>query len=135
MTDRSTDLRDLGVFVVEDEALVALNLEDMLADLGCRVIGPAMRLSRAAELLASAPRPDLAILDVNVGGQPVFDLASEVERLGIPIIFATGYGRSGLPEAWHSWPILQKPYTLAEVASGIQDAMRRATSVGHAQPD
>lgn len=123
MTEREAHLQDLNVFVVEDEALVALNLEDMLADLGCRVVGPVMRLSRAIEFFEEAPLPDIAILDVNLAGEPVFELAERIDSKGVPIVFATGYGRAGLPDDWHRWPILQKPYTLDDVAGSLKAAL------------
>lgn len=123
MTEREAQLQDLNVFVVEDEALVALNLEDMLADLGCRVVGPVMRLSRAIEFFEEAPLPDIAVLDVNLAGEPVFELAERIDSKGVPIVFATGYGRAGLPDGWHRWPILQKPYTLDDVASSLKAAL------------
>jgi two-component SAPR family response regulator len=115
----------LTVFVVEDEALVALNLEDMLAELGCQVVGTAMRLRSAYDQISGEFHPDVAILDVNIAGEPVFDLARELVERGIPVLFATGYGRSGLPEEWHSWPILQKPYTAEEVCRGLAEARER----------
>jgi two-component SAPR family response regulator len=112
----------LTVFVVEDEALVALNLEDMLMDLGCRIIGPVMRLSKARELMEQGVSADVAILDVNVAGELVYPLAEQLCERGIPIIFATGYGRAGLPEAWHGNTILQKPYTLEDVSGSLKRA-------------
>jgi len=123
MDERDADLADLSVFVVEDEALVALNLEDMLADLGCSVVGPMMRLSRAIEFFDASPAPNIAILDVNLAGEPVFALAERIQKRGVPIVFATGYGRAGLPEAWHRWPILQKPYTINDVAGSLKAAL------------
>lgn len=113
------------MFVVEDEALVALHLEDMLADLGCRIVGPAMRLDRAFAMVERGVTADVAVLDVNVAGEQVFPLAELLAEKGVPFLFATGYGRSGLPEEWHSRPILQKPYTIEEVAAGIERAVGR----------
>lgn len=123
MNERDAELADLSVFVVEDEALVALNLEDMLADLGCRVLGPMMRLSRAIEFFEASPPPAIAILDVNLAGEPVFELAERIQKQGVPIVFATGYGRSGIPDGWHHWPILQKPYTIDDVAGSLKAAL------------
>jgi len=123
MDERDADLADISVFVVEDEALVALNLEDMLADLGCKVVGPMMRLSRAIDFFEASPSPAVAILDVNLAGEPVFELAELIDKRGVPIVFATGYGRAGLPEAWHRWPILQKPYTMQDVAGSLKAAL------------
>ncbi len=112
------------VFVVEDEALVALNLEDMLGDLGCSIVGPAMRIGKALDM-AGTPGLDVAILDVNVAGAPVYPVAEALRARGIPLVFATGYGRSGLPEEWHVFPILQKPYTADEVLAAIRQAIAR----------
>jgi two-component SAPR family response regulator len=120
-TDEGT--KGLSVFVVEDEALVALNLEDMLAELGCTIIGPVMRLDRAEQMLADGIDADVAILDVNVAGQMVFPFARRLAENGVPIVFATGYGRAGLPEDLHDMPILQKPYTMDDVALGLRSAV------------
>ena len=113
----------LSVFVVEDEALVAMNLEDMLFELGCTIVGPAMRIERAEKMLAEGMEADVAILDVNVAGQMIFPFARRLAEHGMPIVFATGYGRSGLPEDLHDMPILQKPYTLGDVESGLRSAV------------
>ena len=115
----------LSVFVVEDEALVAHNLEDMLDELGCRIIGPAMRMDKAEQMLDEQFAADVAILDVNIGGQKVFPLARKLIDRGVPVVFATGYGQAGLPEEFHELPILQKPYTIEDGVSGIGVAVIR----------
>ena len=74
------DLNGLRVLVVEDEAAISLLLEDMLLDFGCEVIGPAARLAAALEAVARE-KVDLAILDVNVAGEPIYPVAEAlVER-------------------------------------------------------
>lgn len=115
----------LTVFVVEDEALVALNLEDMLGELGHRVLGPAMRIARARAMIEGDFSADVAILDVNVAGEPVFPVAEMLAGRGVPIVFATGYDRDGLPAAWHGCAILQKPYTIEDVARSLKSAVLR----------
>lgn len=115
----------MTVFVVEDESLVALNLEDMLSELGHRVLGPAMRIARARTLIEGDFAADAAILDVNVAGEPVFPIAQMLADRGVPIVFATGYDRDGLPEAWHDRAILQKPYTIDEVSRSLDKAVGR----------
>lgn len=112
------------VFVVEDETLVALNLEDMLVDLGCAVLGPAMRLDVAERMIDEGLEADLAVLDVNLAGQPVFAVARMLSERGVPIVFATGYGRSGLPEEWQQHTVLQKPYSMEDVAEVLRIANR-----------
>lgn len=116
-------LAGLSVFVVEDEAIVALNLETMLEDLGCRTIGPVMRFDRAEAMIEAGITADAAILDVNVGGRKVFPLADRLAQTGMPLVFATGYGHAGLPSQWHSRPIVQKPYTMENIARALSDAL------------
>ncbi|SJZ64249.1 response regulator [Consotaella salsifontis] len=118
----STDakvLHGLRVVLVEDEALVAMQLEDMVMDFGCEVVGLAMRLNQALKMIETAAAIDVAILDVNLGGERVYPAASLLRQRGIPIIFATGYGRSGVDEEWQSCPILQKPYTAKQLANEL----------------
>ncbi|MGE0503050.1 MAG: response regulator [Rhizobiaceae bacterium] len=112
-----------AVIVVEDEALVAINLEDMLIELGYEVLGPAMRLEAAMKLVETGASADAAILDVNLAGAPVFPVAALLAERGVPIVFATGYGVAGLPEPWRGHPVLQKPYTLEEVAAALAKAV------------
>ena len=121
-SSEAAELADVRVFVVEDEALVAINLEDMLADLGCAGVVTAMRIDQAIEAVENGLAADVAILDVNLAGQPVFPVAERLVARGTPIVFATGYGRSGLPEEWQSRPVLQKPYTMDEVAACLREA-------------
>src|SRR3546814_9846381 len=86
--DRS--LAGLRILVVEDELLVALELEMMLIGLGCDVVGPASRLEKAMQL-AAAEAIDGAILDVNLRGRPVYPVATALKARGIPFLFSTGY--------------------------------------------
>lgn len=116
-------LASLRVFVVEDESLVAMQLEDILADLGCNLVGLAMRLNRALEMLDGISDIDVAILDVNLGGEKVYPVADALRRRGVPVIFATGYGRSGVMPEWQTRPVLQKPYTDTQVARTLEEAV------------
>lgn len=109
------------VFVVEDETLVLINLEDMLADLGCTVVAQAMRLADAERLAALVDEPDVAILDVNIGGTLVFPAARILAERGVPILFATGYGRDGLPPEWQDHKVIMKPYTQRDVAEALSE--------------
>lgn len=114
----------IKVFFVEDETLVAFNLEDILHDLGCVVVGSAMRVDKALGQIAGNPAIDVAILDVNIAGELVFPVAERLAELGVPIVFATGYNRDGLPERWHDRTILQKPYTQADIERALASAIQ-----------
>jgi CheY-like chemotaxis protein len=123
MTD--TQLAGLRVLVVEDEMMVSMLIEDMLQDLGCIVIGPASRLDEALAM-ARAEGIDCAVLDVNLGGQPIFPLADLLREMGRPFAFATGYGDAGLREIDMGSPVLQKPFREADLTRVLGE-LRAAT--------
>lgn len=118
----TSGLSGLSVFVIEDESLVLVNLEDMLEELGCSLVGPAMRLDQADAMLNEACAADVAVLDVNIGGHPVFPFAEKLAARGVPLVLATGYGRDGLPEAWRDVTVLAKPYTFDDLAAALRRA-------------
>lgn len=125
MTDAAphAPLAGLRVLIVDDEALVAMLLEDMLADLGCELAGSAGRVSQALELVRDpAVRFDVAVLDVNVAGESVEPVAQAVIDRGAAVVFATGYGESGVPAAFRGRPTLQKPFGVNDVAARLQEA-------------
>ncbi len=101
---------------------MALLLEDMLEELGCHVAASAARLSRAREAV-EAGQLDFAVLDVNVAGEPSFDLARTLMKRDIPFIFSTGYGRGGLPEDLQDRRVLAKPFALADLRRAITDVL------------
>lgn len=119
-------LAGVRVLLVEDETLVAMLLEDMIADIGGIVVGQASRVGRALEVVRDpATQIDLALLDVNLGGEEVFPVAAALEERGVPFAFSTGYGNAGLPELWRSRPTLQKPFTQEQVSAVLVRALRR----------
>ena len=84
------------MLVVEDEALLALELETGLRELGCEVVGPARNLTEAQRLAETEPRLAAAVLDVNLGGgELVFTVADALAARGVPYLLATGYGSAG----------------------------------------
>lgn len=102
-------LDGLRVFVVEDEFLLSLSLQDDLADAGCSVIGPYATLAAAIEA-SRRETFDIAVLDVNLDGQPSYPVADELRRRGIPFVLLTGYGIADLPERLAGAPHVSKPY-------------------------
>ncbi|MFD4838049.1 response regulator [Achromobacter sp. NPDC058515] len=115
-------LEGLRVLVVEDEALIALFLEEGLLAAGCEVVGPVSKLDAAVKL-AEDEQLDAAILDVTVRGGSVFPVAKILMERGIPFTFATGYGEWALPDAFRGKPVLKKPFTFAELERALQTAM------------
>jgi CheY-like chemotaxis protein len=89
-------LRGKRILLVEDEPLIAMEIEAELLSAGCEVVGPAGTLAGALRLIAEISC-DAALLDANLGGQPVDALAAALTQKGVPFAFATGYGRDALP--------------------------------------
>src|SRR5262249_5717502 len=107
------------ILLVEDEALVAMLLEEIMADLGYQVVGPVGRLAEAIEL-AKRAEIDGAILDVTLAGHHVYDVAATLDARGIPFMFATGYGQSGLRDDYIGRPVLNKPFRANDLKVGLE---------------
>ena len=114
----------LRVLIVEDEAIVAMMLEDMVSELGHEVAGVVGRLDQA---LTSANTLDigLAIVDLNLNGERTYPVAGILSDRGVPFIFATGDGPEGLSEQWRNTPVLRKPFQMEELERAIADATAR----------
>jgi len=80
------------ILIVEDEAMLAMDLEFTFEDEGAEILGPALSLDAAQKLIDSEPEIDAAVLDVDVGGHDVFPVASRLVERGVPIVFHTGHG-------------------------------------------
>jgi CheY-like chemotaxis protein len=111
------------VLVVEDEMMIAMLVEDMLAELGCSVVGPAHALDAALDLARTELGLDAALLDVNLGGQSVFAVADTLRAKGVPAIFSTGYGDAGLRDVDRGSPVLQKPFRAGDLARALHAAL------------
>lgn len=111
--------KPMSILVVEDESLVAMNLELILTDLGHEVIGPVLRLRDLEALIDSGVEADAAILDINIAGESVFSQARRLIGLGIPVLFASGYGEAGLESDLADLPVVPKPYTAQDIAGGL----------------
>jgi DNA-binding NarL/FixJ family response regulator len=90
-TDRGTGLSGLRVLLVEDNFLVAAQLRDMLADLGCEVVGPVGSLEEGLRVVEQEHLGG-AILDLNIGGGSCEPIAAALRRRHCPFFFVTGYG-------------------------------------------
>ncbi|WP_375428588.1 response regulator [uncultured Sphingomonas sp.] len=103
------------VLVVEDEMMIMMLIEDMLADLGCTSIMSAATVSQALALI-DAEEFDVATLDVNLNGTKSYPIADALGARGVPYMFATGQGTEGVPERYHERPILRKPFNYQDVS-------------------
>jgi CheY-like chemotaxis protein len=110
------------VLLVEDELMIRMLLEDMLGELGYTVAAEAAHLDEALEATRNADF-DLAILDVNLDGQPISPVADALVARGTPFVFATGYGERGLPESYRDRPTLKKPFQLEGLKQMLETAL------------
>ena len=115
-------LKGKRVLVVEDETLITMLFEDILGDLECEVVGPALNLRQALDLAHTADI-DAALLDLNLAGEPSFPAAAVLRERGVPIVLSSGYGSSGLPAEWQDLRTLPKPFTAEQVADVLAAAM------------
>jgi DNA-binding response OmpR family regulator len=111
-----------SVLVLEDEALIALDLESMLSDAGWQVIGPAGTLSKARALL-DGMQPDLACLDLNIGDTTSHDLARDLLSRGVPVVFISGRDVRALPDDLRGVPLLGKPIDESELHRTLRAAV------------
>lgn len=115
------NLEGKRILIVEDEALVAAMLADMLQEFGAVVVGPAgtigvgMGLARTAEI-------DAAVLDVNLRGERIDPVAEALEARGIGFIFATGYGAAPAGR-WAEAPIIDKPFASDKLATLLRSVI------------
>ena len=121
------------VLVVEDEALVAMLVEDALLDAGFAVIGPAATVEEALALL-EREAPDAVVLDLNLAGETSTPVADWLAARGIPYVIATGYGAAGLPAGHQDAMVLAKPYDPAELTAML-DRICRLERIGGGGPN
>jgi CheY-like chemotaxis protein len=103
------------VLIVEDELLLFDEMRDELLAEGAEVMGPAPSVSKALALLAAEPRPDAAILDINLAGEMVYPVAEALRERRIPFIFVTGYDERIVPRGYNWVPLLEKPVSMHRV--------------------
>lgn len=97
-----------SIMLVEDEALVAMSVNELMTDFGFSVVGPFGRVAEAAAALKKGGI-DAAILDINLGGELVYPLAEKLVEAKVPFIFVTGYGPESIDSRFAAVPVLQKP--------------------------
>ncbi len=115
-----------SILVVEDEFLLAMQIEVVLQEAGWNVIGPAGTLASAVKLAQNAAC-DAAVLDVNLRGERVDEAANILSERGIPFLFVSGYGRENLPAAFRdSAEFLVKPFSDQALVRTVRDLLLRA---------
>ena len=117
---------DLEVLLVEDQVLIAMDAETMLAESCARRVVTATTVAAARERLRESV-PDVAVLDLNLGRDTSIPIAEDLATRGVPFVFATGYGGSAhIPERFRAVPVVRKPYDAAALGHAIATAIAGA---------
>ncbi|MEM5473031.1 HWE histidine kinase domain-containing protein [Hoeflea sp. AS60] len=110
--DRTVDRGGKRVMIVEDQMLIALELEQILEEAGLEVVATLTSPRESIAYLSNKPLPDAAILDVNLGDTTSEQIAHVLKQKGVPFMFATGYDNgNGVPAAFADVPVVRKPYS------------------------
>ena len=127
-------LTGVRVLVVEDEPLIRMMAEDMLAQAGCQVFGSAGRVKDALALIADQT-PDLALLDINIHGDFIFPVAEALAQRDVPVIFCTGYDVGSFNAPWRDSTWIRKPWDLQELVWAMRGVLREPLSAASARTD
>jgi len=120
-------LADKRILIVEDELVIAMMIEDFLLECGCHIVGPCSSVAQALEAIG-AEAPDLAVLDVNLGGEAAYPIAFALAERCIPFVFLSGYGDQAILPGQGDWKVCAKPFVgddlIAMLAAALENAGR-----------
>lgn len=109
-------------FLVEDETFIRLMIADMLNELGHSVVAEAGDIQTALRIAQNSDF-QIAVLDINVGGDNISPVAELIEKRKLPFFFASGYGVMGRPVQFSKHPVLQKPFPLTDLQRVIDHCL------------
>ena len=107
------------VLLVEDEYFIADELQRMFEESGAEVLGPVASVQGALDLIASTPKIDGAVLDMNLREVMVFPVADALQARGVPFVFATGYEKIAIPARYAGVGYCEKPFEATQVAHAL----------------
>ncbi|UXN58378.1 response regulator [Phyllobacterium zundukense] len=114
------------ILVVEDEVLVLMMIEDMLADLGCRSVTTATRADHAVSLIENQSF-DAAMLDMNLNGQTSRSVADALAMRAVPFVFATGNSIKDIWDGYGDRAIIRKPFMFEELVDTLTCLLRNSS--------
>lgn len=106
------DLSGRRILLAEDEYLIAMEIRQELEKSGAEVLGPSASIEETLKLLRSAQQLDVAVLDIDLGGEMAYPVAETLKERNIPFIFVSGYGRKGICDTYADAPLLDKPVAM-----------------------
>lgn len=113
------NLTGRSILVVEDEFYLALEMQEEIERAGGVVVGPFADVGTGLASLAR-DSADCALIDINLGDGPTFEMADALQACGVPFVFLTGYDRSVVPERFHDIQCVQKPATIAMLLQTLE---------------
>lgn len=120
--------RDIRIMLLEDQMLIAMDVEGMLADRGFTAVSTVNSVAEANKLIGRAP-PALAVLDINLGDDTSISVAQKLRELGVPFVFATGYGEGRvIPPELADVPVVRKPYDAENLLRALQRSLASRSS-------
>lgn len=130
-SDRTSYLQGQRILIVEDQSLIAMELQDFLDRAGASTVGPVGRLQRALSMAESSSL-DAALLDVDLNGERCWPVADTLSRRDIPFAFTTGYSNIVMPERFARHPRLPKPYREKDLLAVLRGLLGAALEDGGA---
>jgi DNA-binding response OmpR family regulator len=124
------DLAGRRILLIEDSPVVGPFTADLLAELGCEVVGPAPSMAAARELVEEGGY-DAALVDIHIRGERVFPLCELLEAQGVPFVLTSGYADWQMADKWEGRPRLQKPYTLDQVRDALSAVLGASAADPH----
>jgi two-component SAPR family response regulator len=117
------------ILVVDDEAMIAMLLQDILVACGCEVLGPAGNVATAMSLIESRGNGaiDGAFLDVNLRGELIYPVVDALAARNVPIVFVSGYAADGIDPRYAAIPALAKPIPIAKIEHYVTQFANRAS--------
>ena len=109
------------IIIVEDDYFLASDLANGFVEAGFEIVGPVPSLAMALALVEKE-QVEGALLDINLDGEKVWDVADALIKRGIPVVFVTGYDRDHIPERYAEVPLCLKPVNAADVMTALARA-------------
>lgn len=122
----SEGLRNRRILVVEDEFIIAVDLQHRLETVGAVVIGPFASIERAVAMIRSDAAIDAAVLDMNLGGEMAYSVADALVARRLPFVFTSGYGEAHLRDRYPNAVSCDKPYEFRALAMALEGVLSHA---------
>ena len=116
-----------SVLVIEDEMLILMMIEDMLADLGCESVAVASKVGPAISLI-EGQEFDTAMLDMNLNGIESYPIADALAARDVPYFFSTGNSLTDMKDGYRDQDVLKKPFTFEQLSDMLSRSLVRSST-------